>query len=84
MKELKLERDTIKLLLYGKEFIIQMPTLGMAQEWARKLKEDSKEDTTELMYEYLASLGLPKEESCKLQVDHLELLVNELMPSKKK
>lgn len=84
MRELVFDLEQINVKLYGKEFVITMPTLAQAQAYANKVKDKTDEESTELLYEYLEALGIPVEESKKIQVGHLEELIRELMPSKKK
>jgi hypothetical protein len=81
MKELKLAASPkIKLILPdGSEYELRKPSLGESEALEGRLKEDGLKVVLELM----DKLGLPAEKARELEADHLEQVLEALLPEKK-
>lgn len=81
---LKFERGGLEVNVYGKELKLTKPTVEQTQDYAKQAKGISEEESSSLLFDFLEKLGLPKEVSKEMEVDHLNALCEALMPSKKK
>jgi len=81
---LEFKRRELALKVYGEEYKILFPTVSQVQNYAKELNKRGEEDAGELLLEFLDKLGLPKEVSGEMESDHLQQVVNALMPAKKK
>lgn len=86
MSELKFERRVLKLDLYGESYNVAFPTKKQGTKLAEKAKdaENGDDKGAEAVIDLLAELGLPKEKSEEMEIEHLTELVEMLFPSKKK
>jgi len=81
----EIKRASIKLKIYGEEFDLRKPNLKEAIDYQKKLQgmnEDS--DASEQMLEMLESCGLPKDFALSMEPDHVLLVMEKLVPPKKK
>lgn len=81
---MKFERTQIELDVYGTVYKLSRPTFKRALEIGEECKEKSELEVQELMINLLEELGLPKEVTMGMEIDHVGQIFNYLMPSKKK
>jgi hypothetical protein len=80
----KLEKTKIELDVYGTVYNLSRPSFKQALDLKEKNKDKSEEEANEIMLEFLESLGLPKNVTMDMEVDHVTQILDVLMPSKKK
>ena len=81
---LDFEKTEIEAKIYGSAYKLRRPTVSEAQAYAKKAEGKTDEETTNNLVSFLSELGLPKDVTLGMEIDHVTLLVNELMVSKKK
>ena len=81
---MELKRRELKLKLYGEDYVLSYPTVKMAQEFGKKLKEKGEEESMQLAFELLDKLGLPISVCEEMEIDHVMQVIDQIMPSKKK
>ena len=84
---LNIEKTNVEAKIYGKKYELKLPTVAQAQKYATfsaDLSEEDKGDSLEKMLCLLEECGLPKETTKEMEMGHLLLVVNELMPKEKK
>jgi len=79
MDTLEFKKSVLKVNIYGEEVEINFPTLLEIKELSKKDNGDDIEKTIE----FLDSLGLKKEISNKMEMHHLQKIV-EVISSQKK
>ena len=79
-----LEFNTKKLKIKFNETVyeINYPTVADLKDYTEKL-EGKDINEIELVLELLGNLGLPKEVLGKMEMDHLNLIIKELIQTKK-
>jgi len=80
--DLKLVKNVIRVDVYGEKIEISKPNIKQVIEYQKKVKED--EENVEVVLDFLAELGLPKDKAYSLTPDDLQLIVEALVSSKKK
>ncbi len=81
--ELNLERKTLKLNYDGNSHNLTYPSGRIADKFAKLIKDSSDDQKMDVVEEFLASLGLPKEVSSTLSAENLQLIIEELSGKKK-
>jgi len=82
---LEFNRSKLKLKVYGEEYELLFPTVKQSQDFAKEVKEvEGDDDKSSKMFDFLEKLGLPKNVTEEMEVQHLEMVLEKLMPSKKK
>lgn len=80
---MKFTKRELKADIYGKEVTISFPTVKQVQEYSLKVNKQGEEEAAELLLGFLANLGLPKDVAESMESEHLQQLVENLMPAKK-
>lgn len=80
--DLKLVKNIIRVDVYGEKIEISKPNIKQVMDYQKKVKDDS--DDLEIVLDFLAELGLPKDKAYTLTPDDLQLIVEALVSSKKK
>lgn len=81
---MEFERNTTRVKIYGKEYVLTRPTVRQAEEIGKAVKKI--EDDTEsvgILIEAFESFGLPKDVSYDMQEDHFVTLVKSFLGKKK-
>lgn len=85
--EMKFEKRVIALDVYGEKFEVSFPTPKQLRWYIDELKKVSEQEgdksEVDLIVEFLAKLGLPKEKSEEMEVSHISKLVEVLLEVKK-
>lgn len=78
------EQAKLNLKLFGKEYVLVKPTKRQLRGIQGALKtEEGKEEALDYMEKLLVECGLPEEQASQLQVEHLSLIVEHLIGTKK-
>lgn len=77
----EVKKSEIKVKIYEKEYNLTKPKVRQVREMQEKLKADDK---VQAMVDFMALLGLPKEVSEEMEIEHLTMLLDYLSDSKKK
>ena len=79
-----LEFSTKKLQIKFNETLYEIgyPTVADLKDYTEKLDE-KKETEIQLVLDLLDNLGLPKKVSGKMEMDHLNVIIEELIQTKK-
>ncbi len=85
--ELSYKRRVINLDLYGDKIEVSFPTKKQLSDYLNSLRDilDKKTDKTEeeLSYDFLNSLGLPKDKAIGMEAAHINELGEILLDQKK-
>jgi hypothetical protein len=73
-----------ELDLYGEAFKLRYPNVDDAEKLNLSIKEKGDDGEVEAICSFLDGLGLPKEKAKAMEIEHLMLLVEDLVPNKKK
>lgn len=83
---LELVRSTIEVSLDGKVHNMRMPTYKEGILYRCELEKVKDDDlkSSDMLIDYLAKLGLPKDVSEGLEIDHLTQVLDFILGAKKK
>ena len=81
---MEFKRRELELNIYGEEHKLLFPTVKQVQDYANKLKEQGDEKAADLLVDFLDGLGLPKAVCEGMESEHLQMVIEKLMPAKKK
>ena len=81
---MKFERQSLKIDVYGQQFDVKRVSVGKLQEYSAKVKNMSEEESASALLDLISECGIPAEVTSDMQPDHLNELVEYLIPSKKK
>lgn len=81
--ELKFKKRQLKIDLYGKEVLLDFPTVGHAKKYEKELNKKDIEEF-DVMGDFLADLGMEKEVLNGVETEHLKAIIDALIgPGKK-
>jgi len=81
----KLVRGKAVLEIYGEKFELEKPKLKQTLDYQAELKKLGEDgDGTELMLDLLEKCGLRKDFAMEMEPEHLLIVVEKLLPAKKK
>lgn len=78
---MKIVKKELALDVYGKEYKLNFPTMKQLNEFQKK-SEGKDVQEIEMMFDFLDSLGLPKEVSENLYPDDISNIMEALVPKK--
>ena len=78
------KKTVFKISLYGKTFELKKPNVRLADKLRRELKDLDDEKQLEIFASFFELLGLPKEETYELELEHFVKLSELVMGSGKK
>jgi hypothetical protein len=81
---LKIEKTKVEIELYGEAYSLSRPTVRQSQDYGKKVKDASDQETSDLVIDLLDSCGLPKKVTLDMEMEHLEMVIGALIPSSKK
>lgn len=81
---MKFERQSLKIDVYGQQFDVKRVSVGKLQEYSVKVKNMSEEESASALLDLISECGIPTEVTSDMEPDHLNELVEYLIPSKKK
>ena len=86
MQEVSLKKGVIKVTWEGNEYLLKKPTVGKALELEKSVQGSDGKGISELsgVLDFIVDSGLPREVLMELDVEGLEVLIQALMPPKKK
>jgi hypothetical protein len=74
------QKTKIKISIYGQEYALHKPTV----DEAKVLSEAKSSNTLDDAKDFMATLGLPREVSGAMEVDHFNLLLSVILDLNKK
>ena len=77
---MKFVKTQIKVNIYGADYTINFPTMEKFESFSTRQEEGGSE--IDLTYDFLEGLGLPKDVAKKMEVGHLNQLVEALVAKK--
>lgn len=80
----KLERTKKSIDIYGTVYDLSRPSYRQAQELGKQSANKNEEETQSLMLDFLENMGIPKSVTLDMEVEHVGMLIEYLMPAKKK
>lgn len=81
---LKFERSKVSVEIYGEKLELRKPTFGESVELSKKIKENGgEENSTEIIMQFLESLGLPKQLLQSMEAEHVVTLLEHISGKKK-
>lgn len=83
MTKLSFKKRQLELDLYGKLVEVEFPDMGRMRKYQSDLAVEGVDEFATLI-ELLVSLGMSKEDVEKLEVPHMQAIVEALMGDKKK
>jgi len=74
------QKTKVKVKVYGNEFEMAKPTVGQVEKLQSLSNTEGKSDGQkfEMICDFLAILGMPKEFTMQMEVDHLLKLISYL------
>lgn len=85
MQELDLgSKKVLKVKFEGESFDVRFPSMLEAVELGKKTKDKTEAEQSDVMVEFLVKLGLSKKLMGVLDPDAVNMIVENIMPSKKK
>lgn len=77
------EKSKVKVKIYGQEYALTKPTLGQIELMQDEMESQDAKKSITMLKNFLDSLGFPKADLAKLEVQHITKLVEFLCDSKK-
>lgn len=78
---MKFERTIKQYDVYGTVYEVCRPTNNQRDGYLAQLNEKDEAEHSECLYDFTASLGLPKDVAKDMELEHYLAIVNDLMPS---
>ncbi len=78
---LEFKKTVLKINLYGDSVEVRFPTVGEIKRFEES--EKKSEASIEVMVEFLDSLGLPKEKTNDMEIEHFTQIIEKLTNQKK-
>lgn len=82
--ELKLQRKTLNIDIYGQNFKVNVPSMARLAEYRQRLDGIGDAEVFDAMREFVESLGIPKDVALDMDADDFLTLVNFICNPKKK
>jgi len=81
---MQFEKRKLKAKIYGQDYELTFPTVRQQNEYVKAIKESGEDNAMDDLTNLLERLGLPKDVSMDMELDHLLQLMDALVPTKKK
>lgn len=78
---MKLERNVLKVEIYGRQFELRSPTVKMVREAQAHMKEE--DSGFEKIIKILSEIGVDEDFLLEMEIEHVQLLCDELFVKKK-
>ena len=81
---LEFNDEKLKIKVNGNEINISYPSFKQVIDYGNEVKKIDEDKIPGYLLDFLNKLGLPKDVAMNLRSSHIEAIINELMPTKKK